>query len=81
MTDPFARLGLAMVRWRWPVLAIWLILIAGVGALLAPRAEKTLQGGGFVLPGSQSAQAAAILDREFSSAPQQTPCWRAMLPP
>jgi len=30
MTDPFARLGASMVRWRWVVLAVWLVLLVVV---------------------------------------------------
>ena len=40
MTDPFARLGASMVRWRWVVLAVWLVLLVVVGGLLAPKAPK-----------------------------------------
>jgi len=63
MTDPFARLGLFIVRWRWVVLAVWLVVLIGVGGLLAPKAPKALKGGGFIDPDSESARAATILDR------------------
>src|ERR1043166_6120407 len=67
MTDPFARLGASMVRWRWVVLGIWLVVLVVVGAFLAPKAPKALKGGGFIDPDSESAKAAAILDTEFNS--------------
>src|SRR3981081_3817313 len=67
MTDPFARFGASMVRWRWVVLGVWLVLLVVVGALLAPKAPKALKGGGFIDPDSESARAAAILDSQFNA--------------
>jgi uncharacterized membrane protein YdfJ with MMPL/SSD domain len=67
MNDPFARLGVAMVRWRWVVLGVWLVLLVVAGGLLAPKTPKALKGGGFIDPESESAKAAVILDREFNS--------------
>src|SRR3981081_49348 len=67
MTDPFARFGASMVRWRWVVLGVWLVLLVVVGAFLAPKAPKALKGGGFIDPDSESARAAAILDTEFNA--------------
>ncbi len=67
MTDPFARFGASMVRWRWVVLAFWLVLLVVVGGLLAPKAPKALKGGGFIDPDSESARAAAILDSQFNA--------------
>ena len=67
MTDPFARLGASMVRWRWVVLGVWLVVLVVVGGLLAPKAPKALKGGGFIDPDSESAKAAAILDTEFNA--------------
>jgi putative drug exporter of the RND superfamily len=67
MTDPFARFGVAMVRWRWIVLAVWLVALVIVGGLLAPKAPKALKGGGFIDPDSESAKAAAILDTQFNA--------------
>ncbi len=67
MTDPFARLGASMVRWRWVVLGVWLAVLIVVGALLAPKAPKALKGGGFSDPDSESAKAAAILDTQFNA--------------
>ncbi len=67
MTDPFARLGAFMVRWRWVVLAVWLVLLVVVGGFLAPKAPKAVKGGGFIDPDSESAKAAAILDGQFNA--------------
>src|SRR5437764_12978540 len=67
MNDPFARLGAAMVRLRWPVFLIWVILIPVSGGLGAAKASSVLKGGGFVSPGSEPARAAEVLAREFNA--------------
>jgi RND superfamily putative drug exporter len=56
-----------MVRWRWVVLGVWLVVLVLAGGFLAPKAPKALKGGGFIDPDSESAKAAAILDTEFNS--------------
>ena len=70
--DPFARWGGLMVRYRWLVVGVWIVLLAGFGGLLAPRAAKALQGGGFFVPGSESTRAAEAIDREFDAANRNT---------
>ncbi|MGH9175106.1 MAG: MMPL family transporter, partial [Vicinamibacterales bacterium] len=67
MNDPFARLGFAMARWRWFVIAIWLVITVVSGALFAPRTAGVLQGGGFILPNSESDDAEIILRDEFNA--------------
>ena len=57
-----------MVRWRWVVLAVWLVLLVVVGGLLAPKAPKALKGGGFIDPDSESAKAAAMGEAMFDAA-------------
>ena len=64
MNDPFFRLGATMVRRRWRVLAVWLVLLV-VGGALAPQANNVVVGGGFAVPGSNSARAGAVLAAEF----------------
>jgi RND superfamily putative drug exporter len=66
-SDPFGRFGAAMVRWRWVVLAVWLVALVVVGGFLAPKAPKAVKGGGFIDPDSESAKAAAILDSQFNA--------------
>jgi RND superfamily putative drug exporter len=66
-SDSFARLGLLLVRFRWPVLATWIAVLVVAGGLLAPRAPKALKGGGFIDSDSESATAATLLDREFNA--------------
>lgn len=67
MADPFASFGLKLARWRWAVLAIWVIGIALAGGLLAPRASLAVKGGGFNVPDSESLQAARILGDDFNA--------------
>lgn len=67
MNDPFARLGALMARFRWVVLVFWLVLLPIAGSQGASKAATVLRGGGFVLPGSDSAEAAEVLSREFGA--------------
>lgn len=67
MNDPFARLGYAMVRYRWLVLLAWILILAGVGGVLAPQASSVVRGGGFVVDNADSARAAAILESDFGA--------------
>ena len=67
MNDPFARFGALMARFRWVVLLIWLVILPVAGSQGAAKASTVLRGGGFVLPGSDSANAATILSREFGA--------------
>ncbi|HET6317451.1 MAG TPA: MMPL family transporter, partial [Chloroflexota bacterium] len=66
--DLFAAWGALMVRWRWFVLGVWLVVLLGAGIGLAPRAPKALQTGGFLVPDSESTQAAELLDHAFDGA-------------
>ena len=64
MQNAMLRLD-ALVRRRRPVvLAIWLALVA-VAAPLAMRQSERLTGGGFEVPGSQSAAVQEALGRDF----------------
>src|SRR5215216_4706104 len=72
MSDPFGRWGRLMVRHRWAVLGIWVVALVGFGGLLAPRAARALQTGGFFAPGSDSTRAAEVIDREFDAANRNT---------
>ncbi|HUF08342.1 MAG TPA: MMPL family transporter [Rhodothermales bacterium] len=67
VTDPFARLGVAMARMRWIVLAIWAVILVVTGGFLAPNASTALRAGGYFLPGSESARADEILGAEFNA--------------
>lgn len=68
MDDSFARFGAAMVRFRWVVLAIWLLLIPVSGGLGAAKASSVLKGGGFFRAGSESDRVTVVLAREFNAA-------------
>ncbi len=70
MTDPFARLGAAMVRWRWVVLVVWVVALGLAGALAAPKVSKEVRSGGIFAPDSESDQAAQLLAREFNASTQ-----------
>jgi uncharacterized membrane protein YdfJ with MMPL/SSD domain len=70
--DPFVALATFVVRFRWLVVGVWLVLLVAAGALLAPRVPRALQGGGFQVPGSESTRAAEIIDREFDAANRNT---------
>ncbi|HET9017161.1 MAG TPA: MMPL family transporter [Thermomicrobiaceae bacterium] len=72
MTDPFANFGALMVRGRWIVLALWLVVLVSAGLLLAPKASSVAKGGGFTVGGSGSDQAAAILQRDFNASPSNS---------
>ena len=65
MTDPFARLGSFMYRFRWWVLGAWLVILGICGAF-APKAVDVLQSGGIEAPGSDSSIASGLLAGEFN---------------
>lgn len=70
MTDRFAQLGYVMVRLRWIVLAVWLIILGVAGGILSPKTTDVVKGGGFIIDGSESARAAEILESDFGAATQ-----------
>ena len=70
--DPFATWGALMVRFRWLVLGFWVLLLLGAGLGLSPRAARALQSGGFLVPDSESTQAAESFDRAFDGANRNT---------
>ena len=65
MTDPFARLGAFMYRFRWYVLGAWVVILGVCGAF-APKAVDVLQAGGIEAPGSDSSVASGLLSGEFN---------------
>lgn len=60
----FARLGAWVARHRWPVLIVYVVLMVVVG-VFGIRVFGAMSTGGFVNPGSDSAQAAEILREDF----------------
>ncbi|MDP9373897.1 MAG: MMPL family transporter, partial [Chloroflexota bacterium] len=72
MTDPFARFGAALVRFRWLVLLGWLVVLGVAAGLLAPKASEVVKGGGFQDDNSESIKAARVLADEFNAAPGNT---------
>ena len=61
------KLDRTLARRRWWVLGTWLAALA-VAVPFAARQSEHLTGGGFGVPGSQSAQVASIVNREFAHA-------------
>jgi putative drug exporter of the RND superfamily len=57
----FLSLGRAIYRWRWSVVAAWVLLLA-ICLPLAPRAGSALKVGGFSNPEIESARARAALE-------------------
>ncbi len=72
MTDPFARFGAALVRFRWLVLLGWLVVLGVAAGLLATKASEVVKGGGFQDDNSESIKAARVLADEFNAAPGNT---------
>lgn len=71
MERTFTWLGRQMVRFRWPVVIIWLGLLVLAGSV-ARRLPDVLKGGGFEVPGSESARVAELLRDEFPGQPAHT---------
>jgi RND superfamily putative drug exporter len=72
MTDPFARLGALVVKLRWFVVLVWLILLVISGPVLAPRVTSVVKGGGFTITDSESGKAAQILEKDFNASTANT---------
>ncbi len=62
---PLGRLGRFTATHFGLVLAVWALIAVGLG-FFAPRVEHALSGAGWEASGSQSVQARALVDREFS---------------
>src|SRR5215218_8667928 len=57
-----------MIRFRWAVVAVWLVLFVAAGA--AASGLSDLLTNRFVLPGAESEKAAAILKDQFGQKPE-----------
>ena len=68
LTDRFSRFGALVRRRRYVVLIVWLVLAGGFGAM-AGHAQKSLQGAGFDVNGSESQRVSEILDKQFHASP------------
>jgi RND superfamily putative drug exporter len=60
------RLGRGSYRLRWLVLAIWILIVGGVGAAAATMQQETNPE--FVLPGTESQEAFDLLEERFPEA-------------
>ncbi|HYI16852.1 MAG TPA: MMPL family transporter [Thermomicrobiales bacterium] len=67
MTDPFARLGSWMARYRAFVLIAWAVVAIVCAVMFAPRAGGVLKAGGIGAPGSESDVADRTAEREFGA--------------
>jgi RND superfamily putative drug exporter len=56
----FYGLGVLAARYRWPVVACWLLLVVAA-VPFAPRASEVLHAGGFLSPDAESQQALDLL--------------------
>ena len=72
MRDPFALLSDAMYRFRWFVLAFWLVLVSVAGPIFAASATDYLKGDGISIPGTASDQADRLLSSDFDLGSQNT---------
>ncbi|HEX8051469.1 MAG TPA: MMPL family transporter [Thermoleophilaceae bacterium] len=63
------RLAAGVRRWRWAVLAAWLVLVVVAAPLAARQSEDTVAGGNRV-PGSESEQVREALARDFDERAQ-----------
>jgi RND superfamily putative drug exporter len=64
----FAAIGRATVRFRWPIVAVWVALLA-VAIPILPRVDEPLEVGGFSSPQSEASRARAVLQDELGFAP------------
>ena len=67
---PFERWTLLVLRFRWPILACWLAVLAGgvYASLLLPSQLAT----SFAVPGTDSERAGSVLARDFGERPEGT---------
>ncbi|GAC1653597.1 MAG: MMPL family transporter [Candidatus Dormibacteraceae bacterium] len=70
--DPFAWLTDLVIRRRWLVIGVWIVVITGCAAFLAPHAAEALQGGSLLLPGSESDRAGVLLQDRLGASSQST---------
>lgn len=64
MRPSIRTLGRGVFRYRWQVVIAWTVILAA-SVFFAPRLVGVTSGGGFDTPGSESARAADILQKEF----------------
>ena len=67
----FAALGDFVARYRWLVLAAWIVFV-GVSVLGARQVKGELVSGGINVPGSESNRGETILADEFDRRPTKT---------
>jgi len=60
----FAAIGRFAYRFRWPVIALWLVAFV-LGLAVVPRLHHELKGGGFSNPGAPAQQALDLMQRRL----------------
>jgi putative drug exporter of the RND superfamily len=63
--DILYRLGRWVIRYKWAVIAFWVILVT-TGACLGPKVDSVLQGSTSI-PGTQTAMVSRILQKNFGN--------------
>ena len=72
MTGALYRLGRFSVRARWPILITWVLLVVVLGVAVVLKGPR--QADDLTVPGSDSAQATALLEERYpSAAAEQNP--------
>jgi RND superfamily putative drug exporter len=64
----FSALGRFSCRFRWLVVAVWLVLLAA-GLAATPQLSHVLQGGGFANPDSPGQKAADLIQKRLKQGP------------
>jgi len=67
----FAAIGRFSYRFRWPVVAVWVVAFA-LGLTAFPRLHHELKGGGFSNPGAPAQQALDLMQRRLHTGLAET---------
>lgn len=60
----FTAIGRLAVRFRWPVIAAW-VVVAAVGVAVMPKASQFSMGAGFLAHGAESVNARHLMNEAF----------------
>ena len=68
----FAAIGRFSYRFRWPMIAVWIVAFA-LGLAAVPRLRHELKGGDFSNPGAPAQQALDLMQRRLHTASPRSP--------